>query len=286
MAKVRKTSKPERLRHQPEILQHHALFDGDEFGHELFHLSDRCHATIVRVVVEMSAAASGEFPDAGGLKMISFIQQIQAGAFVEDFQQPVHVHEREIVYRQKITRARRVRGPAVHIDVEQRLDGSGDAPILNLHAAAFVEFDQFIAAAQFDQFRQRVRRKFSWAPDQVRRPVIRDDQRDGLQSITARDRASGKAGHDVPALALRIAQIGQRVTGDAARGEDQRGLLGFGERRGLVPAFVSKRTAGNFHSATETPRPPVAQRGQQRKSRQCLHFGKTFRFVGLHAFTE
>ena len=93
----------------------------------------------------------------------------------------------------------------------------------------------------------------------MRARVVRDHQRNGLQSIPARDRARDEAGHDVPALALRVSQIRQRVARDAARGEDQRRFLRLGERDGLMTAFVSQRPGGNLHAEAEAARPPFPQ---------------------------
>src|SRR5262249_44505735 len=60
IGKVRKAAESEGLGHQAEVLQHHALFDGDEFCHELFHLPDRGDSAMVWIVIEMATPATGE----------------------------------------------------------------------------------------------------------------------------------------------------------------------------------------------------------------------------------
>src|SRR5262245_64903759 len=84
--------------------------------------------------------------------MVALVEQKYAGVFVQDFQQAVDIHERQIVYRKEVTCPRRVGGPSVGVDIEQRLSGRGRAALFDLDAATAIELRKLAALAQGVEF--------------------------------------------------------------------------------------------------------------------------------------
>jgi hypothetical protein len=60
---------------------------------------------------------------------------------------------------------------------------------------------------------------------------------DGLQSVPTGNRARDEPGHDVPAFTASVGEIGERVSRDAARREDERCFFVLGQRRGRDACF-------------------------------------------------
>ena len=245
-------------------MQHHPLLHRHKLRHELLDLPHGCDAAFGGIVFEMSAFAARKFSQTGGQKIISFVEQERAGVLVENFQQAVHVHEREIVHGQKVARARRMGGPAVRVDIEQWLGGRSGASIFDLHTGLPVELGEFALATVLNEFGNGTGRQLAGTPDEIGGFVIRDDERDGLQPIAAGNRARHQARHDAAAAVLGVTQIRQRMSRDAARGEHERGLFILGERCGFVAALEGERPARDFHAASKTSRAAFAERGQER----------------------
>ena len=126
------------------------MLDGDELRYKLLDLPHRCHASLAGVVLQVAAPAAREPRQARGTIPIAFIQHKGARGLIEDFQQPVHIHERHVVNRQEIGGARRVGRPPVGVDVEQWVGRRRRPSILYFHAAPSIEVGEFALTPQLD----------------------------------------------------------------------------------------------------------------------------------------
>jgi hypothetical protein len=68
----------------------------------------------------MASSGSCKLFQSSGAKTGSFIQNKSAGLLVKNFEQPVDVHERQLIHWQKVSRSGGVRGPSIGIDIKER----------------------------------------------------------------------------------------------------------------------------------------------------------------------
>ena len=264
VGKIRVATHTECFRHQAKVLQHHPLLGGDEFRHELLHLSHRGDAPFVRVRFEIPALITGKFRHARWEKIIPLVENERASVFVQNLQQPVDIHERQIVHWQEITCAGRVRRPAIRVDVEQRFARRSRASIFDLYATPPIQLGEFSTLPEFNQLGDFTGGKFARFADEIRRLVIRHDQRNRLQPIAARNRPRHESRHDATTTSFGVIQVRQRVPRDAAGRKHQRRLFCFRQRLGFVAALKRQRPAGNFHAQPHAARSSLTQGGQER----------------------
>src|SRR5262249_18807775 len=140
--------------------------DGHKLGHELLYLADGGHSTLMRVVLQVPAAAPAESGQSSRSKMIPLVEQKCARGLVEDFQQAVDVHEGDIVDRQEVSGAWRVGRPSVRIDVEQWIGRGGGTSVFDFHAAAAVELGEGALSAKLDELGDISGRQLTGPADQ------------------------------------------------------------------------------------------------------------------------
>src|SRR3989441_11007277 len=121
----------------------------------------------MRIVLQVTSATSSKTPESGGSEGVSLVQNECAGCFVEDFEQTVHVHERQIVYRQEIAGAGRVRRPAIGVDVEDRFGRRRGASFPDLHARTAIQLGEGAASAQLNELNDVARRQPTRRTNQI-----------------------------------------------------------------------------------------------------------------------
>ena len=104
--------------------------------------------------MQMAAFATRETAEAGGAEAGALIDDKSAAVFVKDLEQPVDVHEGQLVDRQKVARARRIERPAVHIDIEHRCYRRRCAAVFDFHSHALIERGELFFVRLFDQSRE------------------------------------------------------------------------------------------------------------------------------------
>jgi hypothetical protein len=75
--------------------------------------SNRCTVSrpLFRIVLQVAAAAARELARTGWSEARSFIDDKSSGVLIENFQQAVDAHERQLIDEQEITRSRPVDRP-------------------------------------------------------------------------------------------------------------------------------------------------------------------------------
>ena len=85
------------------------LGDGPEalrrFFQLLFQLPDGNNLSVARVIVEVPATALGKGRQTGGAEVVSFVENEYPGVRIEDFQEPIDIHGREIANGEEVTTA-------------------------------------------------------------------------------------------------------------------------------------------------------------------------------------
>src|SRR5579872_3425137 len=261
---VRESAESDRLCHERQVLDHHPLLGRYELRHQRLDHLDGHRLLAARVVVEMSAFALHEGlyacrPEAGPL-----INDHRAGRLVEYLQQAVNIEKGGLVDREKVARSWSVEGPAVDVEVDHRLQRGGRAAILDLHAAAAVELDELAMFREPRQIPDLVGRKVLRSLQEIGRVVVGDDERYRLDRVAARNGAAEDAGQDRAALAGGVAQIAERVSGDATCREGEQRLLLFAERNGRLRASVGERAFRHLHAEAEATGPAVPKRVEKR----------------------
>lgn len=161
-------AQPEALRHEPEVLQHHALLGRHEFCNELLDLPHGCDPAPVRIVFKMPSATAREFADASREEMIALVENEGACRLVQYFEQPVYVHEGEVIHRKKVRCARRIGRPAVRVDVEKGLGGNAGATGLGFYPGATGQLGERASFSQLKAFTEHTAGQFARPTDEGR----------------------------------------------------------------------------------------------------------------------
>ncbi len=176
LGKVGKAAEADGLRHQSQILQHHALLDGDQLRDHQLQALHRKHADAGRIVMQMPAFAARETAQAGGAKTGALVDDKCAAVLVEHLEQSIDVHERQLIDRQKIGRSGSVERPAVYVDIEHGRQRRRRAPILELYSHAPVQLGELPLLRLIEQYPNFLRCKILRALDQVGGIVVGHNQ--------------------------------------------------------------------------------------------------------------
>src|SRR5215213_5647536 len=99
---VREAAQPQRLGHQPQVLQHPALFYGDKLAQSGFEKPDRGKATRSGVVVQVTALGPSEPSYARRLEAVAFVHHEVAELLAEGREQDVDVEGAAFGNRQEV----------------------------------------------------------------------------------------------------------------------------------------------------------------------------------------
>ena len=89
LGKIGEAAQSQRLRHQAQVLEHHALLDSDELCHHQLQSLHGQHSSARWVVDQMTAAAAPEAANPRGLKIRPLVNDKGPGVLVENLQQPL-----------------------------------------------------------------------------------------------------------------------------------------------------------------------------------------------------
>src|SRR5207249_1698031 len=110
------------------------------------------------------------------------------------------------------------------------------------YPAAPVPLEHGPRASQLDDLRQRFGREIPGTFQQVGGLVVRHRQRNRVKGVTAGDSSADMSGHDIAPLALGVAQVSQRITGDSTSRKRKRGFLLLCQRSRTMAALVRQRS--------------------------------------------
>src|SRR6185436_9752632 len=140
------------------------MLGGHRFQQRCLNCVDCCTAEVTRIVVKMSAFAARKSCHARGPEPCALITHEYAHGRIEKLQQRVYCQSGGFNNRKEVSRAWRVKGPAVDRKIMLRIERRRDAVIEKLDATAAIQIHECTFPGEFHESRNFGSRKILRAP--------------------------------------------------------------------------------------------------------------------------